>query len=155
MISSSLTLSNWLFALSLKENMKKRNARKIEQRLQIKTTPLKCYMVRESYHHSHNGGGSFKSMGNPRRTIPKNDAGVGTSGAGTATETVLSDLAEGPPSQLMSLRTPVCRNSPSTRRPEGELQRSDGALRSSDKAVAGAGKLVLALAPLRDLAAPS
>ena len=108
-----------------------------------------------SYHHIHKGGGSFKSMANPRRTIPKNDVGVGVSGGGTATETELSALAEGPLSQLMSLRTPVWRNSPSTRRPEGELQRSEGALRSSDRAVAGAGKLVLALAPLRDLAAPS
>lgn len=95
-------------------------------------------------------------MANPRRTIPKNDVGVGVSGGGTATETAVSALfEEGAPSQLMSFRTPVWRNSPRTRRPEEELQRSEGALRSSAKAVAGAGKLVLALAPLRDLAAPS
>ena len=31
-------------------------------------------------------------------------------------------LAKRPPSQLLSLRTPVCRNSPSTRRSERELQ---------------------------------
>ena len=55
------------------------------------------------------------------------DAGCGDVGdfrndAGTATEMVAPVLAERPPSQLLSLRTPVYKNSPSTRRPERELQ---------------------------------
>ena len=50
------------------------------------------------------------------------DAGCGDvrdfrNDVGTATEMVVPTLAERPPSQLLSLRTPVCRNSPSTRRP--------------------------------------
>ena len=57
-----------------------------------------------------------------REIVDWNGAEWGTSGAGTAVEIVASALAERPPLQLMSSKTPVCRNSPSTRRPERELR---------------------------------
>lgn len=69
--------------------------------------------------HSHKGGGSFKSIGNPRRTIPKNDAVDPFSGTGgpfeTATTLGLVDDDESA-SNFISLRTPVVRNSPRAKR---------------------------------------
>ena len=118
--------------------------------------------------HSHTGGGSFRSKGRPRRTCPINDAVV--LGAGS-----LESTSPGEASTLTlhkSFRAPWRRKSPRRRRAAEEEEEEEGAaaaeeeeeegqlqvvgveetLRSRER---GGGKLVLALEPRRDLAAPS
>ncbi|KAL6965943.1 hypothetical protein U1Q18_010629 [Sarracenia purpurea var. burkii] len=97
-------------------------------------------------------------MANPRLTIPKYAAVDGVPAAGISPDPGKGrfPLVEETPLEVGSLRTPVWRKSPRTIRPDGEIHRwFDGRLRSSDSPVGGAGKLVLALAPLSDRAAPS
>lgn len=118
--------------------------------------------------HIHNGGGSFKSIGSPRLTIEKKFAALPDSAAGEAEGGAALTTSGGPTVKPTSLSTPVWRNSPIMMRPEGDGQQrrwwwllaSVGRFRSRVRpggaaTDGGGGKLVLAFAPRRDLAAPS
>lgn len=113
--------------------------------------------------HSHTGGGSLRSMRRPRRTCPRNDV------VAAEASSTMGGAAGGEGPTLTGQHRSLRRKSPSRSRVEEEEVEVEGVgqvagpaaeeetLRSRTAAAegSGGGKLVLALEPRRDLAAPS